>query len=200
MPRITEEAKTATRKRILDASSNLFKSKGFELATTRDIANEAGIATGTLFNYFPAKEDIVMALVTTALSRGADDFEKQQRPDSSIEEDLFLHVSTGLRKLKPYRRYVGPVLETTLSPLVSAASNEQANAVRMAHLERVQHTIAKHDLAPTTWTIALQLYWTLYTGVLAFWVKDSSPKQEDTLAMLDQTVAMFVSWLREQQE
>ena len=40
------------------------------------------------------------------------------------------------------------------------------------------------------------MYWTLYTGVLAFWAGDKSPKQEDTLALLDQSLAMFVAWLR----
>ena len=33
------------------------------------------------------------------------------------------------------------------------------------------------------------------SGVLAFWSKDASPKQEDTLALLDQSLAMFVGWL-----
>jgi hypothetical protein len=36
----------------------------------------------------------------------------------------------------------------------------------------------------------------LYTGVLAFWAGDKSPKQEDTLALLDQSLTMFVGWLR----
>ena len=114
-----------------------------------------------------------------------------------MEEDLFLNVATCLRRLKPYRGYIGPALETTLSPLVASGSNEQAQTIRVDHLERVQQTIARHELSPTKWTIAIQLYWTLYTGVLAFWVKDSSPKQEDTLAMLDQSISMFVSWLKE---
>jgi hypothetical protein len=39
------------------------------------------------------------------------------------------------------------------------------------------------------------LYWTLYTGVLAYWSSDASPRQEDTLALLDQSLAMFVGWL-----
>jgi hypothetical protein len=44
--------------------------------------------------------------------------------------------------------------------------------------------------------VAWQLYWTLYTGVLAFWAEDASPKQEDTLALLDQSLQMFVGWLQ----
>ena len=43
--------------------------------------------------------------------------------------------------------------------------------------------------------MALQLYWTLYTGVLAFWASDASPKQEDTLALLDESMTMFADWL-----
>ena len=48
------------------------------------------------------------------------------------------------------------------------------------------------DVSP----IALQVYWTLYIGVLSFWAADKSPKQEDTLALLDQSIAMFVGWLQ----
>lgn len=197
MPRITAEAKLATRERILDAACNLFQHKGFEQATTRDIANEAGIAAGTLFNYFPTKEEIVMALVTAAFDLAAADFASHQREEATLAEDLFLHVSTGLRKLKPHRKFIGPALETSLSPLASSTVSEQADAVRVTHLETVQQVINRHDMAPPVWTVAMQLYWTLYTGVLAFWVNDSSPKQEDTLAMLDQSIAMYVSWLKE---
>jgi hypothetical protein len=39
------------------------------------------------------------------------------------------------------------------------------------------------------------LYWTLYTGVLAFWASDASPKQENTLALLDESMTMFTGWL-----
>jgi AcrR family transcriptional regulator len=198
MPRITEEAKVATRKRIVESACNLFKTQGFEQATTREIAQQAGIAAGTLFNYFPAKEDILMALASEAFARAGEEFAKQRRPEASLEENLFLNVATGLRKLKSHRKYIGPVIETSFSPLANSAVSEQAGAIRVGHLETVQALIANGGLAPTIWTVAMQLYWTLYTGVLAFWVNDPSPKQEDTLAMLDQSIAMFVSWLKEQ--
>lgn len=196
MARITEQAKQATRMRIINSACDLFKDKGFEQATTRDIAQSAGIATGTLFNYFPTKEEIVMELMATGLEQAADDFAKQQRAEASLEEDLFLHVATGLRRMKVHRKYLGRALETTLSPLSSIS--QQAEAIRVAHLETVEQTIARHELSLAAWTVPMQLYWTLYTGVLAYWVNDASPKQEDSLAMLDQSIAMFVSWLREQ--
>jgi Tetracyclin repressor-like, C-terminal domain len=41
----------------------------------------------------------------------------------------------------------------------------------------------------------MQLYWTLYLGVLAYWAADASPNQEDTLALLDQSLKLFVASL-----
>jgi hypothetical protein len=70
--------------------------------------------------------------------------------------------------------------------------------LRTDHLETVANLVRKHRLPEPT-TVALQMYWTLYTGVLAFWAGDKSPKQEDTLALLDQSLAMFVSWLKSEQ-
>jgi hypothetical protein len=46
--RVTADTKLATRGRILDAARELFVRVGFDVATTRDIASAAGIATGTL--------------------------------------------------------------------------------------------------------------------------------------------------------
>jgi hypothetical protein len=70
----------------------------------------------------------------------------------------------------------------------------------VAHLETVVQIAARHGRQDALSTVALQMYWTLFTGVLAYWAKDRSPRQEDTLALLDQSLAMFVGWLTSQDE
>ena len=49
-----------TRQRILSAALKLFHDRGFEAATMRDIAEEAAVATGAAYYYFPSKDAIVM--------------------------------------------------------------------------------------------------------------------------------------------
>jgi hypothetical protein len=44
--------------------------------------------------------------------------------------------------------------------------------------------------------VFLQLYWTLYLGVFAFWAADDSPGQEDSLALLDQSLKLYVAALK----
>ncbi len=53
----------ARRQQILDAAARIFAEKGLEGATTKEIADAADIAEGTLYNYFKSKNDLVIAII-----------------------------------------------------------------------------------------------------------------------------------------
>lgn len=191
--RVTEERKTATRRQILDAAIELFRSRGFEATTTRDIAAAAEIASGTVFNYFSTKEAIVAAAAGEFLAKARSGFARRPN-EGDLAEELFALVAAELRQLKPLRKFIAPVLETSLSPLING-TNPPCDSLRTDHLELVAGIARRHG-RPELSAVALQMYWTLYTGVLAFWAGDKSPKQEDSLALLDQSLGMFVGWLQ----
>jgi AcrR family transcriptional regulator len=194
--RVTAKTKHETRRRILDAAQDLFRTGGYEATTTRKIAERAGIGIATLFNYFPTKEAIVACLASTALNTAREKFDGESGKRASLAEDLFAFIACELRHLKPYRTFLTPVLETTLSPLGNSRDPAHGDALRTAHLETVTRLAALHGAGDAPTPVALQLYWTLYTGVLAHWATDESPRQEDTLALLDESLTMFAAWLQ----
>ncbi len=53
----------ARRTQILDAATRVFASKGFNRATIRDVAQAAGVADGTIYNYFANKTDLLFGLL-----------------------------------------------------------------------------------------------------------------------------------------
>lgn len=53
---------TRRRREILTAAARVFASKGFAKATTKEIADEADIAEGTLYNYFGGKREMLLAM------------------------------------------------------------------------------------------------------------------------------------------
>lgn len=57
-------AETQTRTRILQAAQRLFASQGFDGTTTRDLAQAAGVAEGTLFRHFANKKAILVEVAT----------------------------------------------------------------------------------------------------------------------------------------
>jgi AcrR family transcriptional regulator len=193
--RITAEEKDATRQRIVQAAVELFKNGGFDATTTRDIARRAGIATGTLFNYFQTKENVLAHLVEQALAKARTAFARQTI-EADLEEELFAFIAAELRQLKPFRKFLPALLDTQLSPLMIPRAGAVDDSLRVAHLEAVIAVARKHGIAELS-TLALQIYWTLYTGVLAFWSADASPKHEDTLVLLDQSLHMFTAWLKQ---
>lgn len=62
---MTKGEKTAAR--ILDAAEIVFAAKGFDGASLRDIATQAGIREPGLYNYFKNKQDLYEAVLDRAL-------------------------------------------------------------------------------------------------------------------------------------
>lgn len=190
--RISEQAKQETRTRILAKSAELFICQGFDETTTRDIAKATGIATGTLFNYFPSKETLAMHLVAEQLDAGAADYLQRRTQDESLTEDLFLFIASGLRRLKPMHSFLGPVFEKSLSPFPRKAACPEGEATRQKHLSCIQEIIIRHGFSVAPDYVAINLYWSLFLGILAFWVNDTSPNQQKSQTLIDYTLQVFV--------
>ena len=56
------ESEHVRRKQLLDAARKIFREKGYEGATVAEIAEEAGLAKGTFYFYYPSKVAIAVAL------------------------------------------------------------------------------------------------------------------------------------------
>lgn len=190
--RISEQAKQETRQRILATAAELFTGKGFEESTTREIALAAGLASGTMFNYFPSKETLAMTMVTDALRLGTEDCRRRRTGREDLVEELFLFIASGLRRLRPLRPFLGPVLERSLSPFPRKSVCPEGDATRQEHLTAVREIIGRHGFTEPPGHVALTIYWSLYLGILACWTSDPSPNQEESRAMIDYSVRVFV--------
>ena len=51
------------KRRILDAAARLFRQRGFARCTVRELAEEVGILSGSLFHHFKSKDDILFAVM-----------------------------------------------------------------------------------------------------------------------------------------
>ena len=69
MPRVSAETKQATRARLLEAAAEEFGRVGLARANVDAISLAAGYAKGTIYNYFPSKEDLFLAVVEEAVTQ-----------------------------------------------------------------------------------------------------------------------------------
>lgn len=62
---LRQQQALARRRQILETALRLFARQGFDGTSTRQIAQEAGIAEGLIFHYFPNKEHLLTAMLET---------------------------------------------------------------------------------------------------------------------------------------
>jgi AcrR family transcriptional regulator len=82
---LRERKKRQTRAAIADAAMELFRAHGFDAVTVADVARAANVSEKTVFNYFPAKEDLVFAAGAerrVALAEAV----RSRRPGASVVE------------------------------------------------------------------------------------------------------------------
>ena len=86
-----QERSRRTVERILDAAAHVFHEQGYSAATTNDIADEAGVSIGSLYQYFPNKDALLVALTQQHIesaTAGLVDLLGQQHAGSGFEPIL----------------------------------------------------------------------------------------------------------------
>src|SRR6516162_8838518 len=98
-----------TRRRIYESALKLFRQKGFEPTTVRDIAAEAGVALGAAYYYFSSKEAIVLAF-----------YQELQAPNRKFCDALFRHAPDTHDPLSPFSAETRPIRERAVEHLRAA--------------------------------------------------------------------------------
>lgn len=84
-----ERSKRKKLERIRAAARRLFAEQGFAETTTRQIAAEADIGTGTLFLYVPSKEDLLVLIFRDEIERAVAEAFENLPEGSLLDEVLF---------------------------------------------------------------------------------------------------------------
>ena len=197
-PRPTPRAED-TRRKIYESALKLFREKGFEQTTMRDIAAKADVALGAAYYYFASKDAIVLAFYQ----------EMQEVSHQSILEAL-----AGRRKLKDRIRYVlekrlellapnrkfcdalfkhAPDANDPLSPF-----SAETRPIRERAIEHLRAALEGGDVkVPADLKARLpQLLWLYQMAIILFWLYDRSPQQQRTQKLMDKSLALLINLLR----
>src|SRR6476661_8703957 len=193
--------KKAIREKIVKAALSLFQTKGFDATTTKAIARKAGIAEGTVFNYFKSKDDIALhffeAEVDQAMAAVRDNPRLKKAP---LEEKLFALVHAQLEYLAPYENFIGAAMIHALKPSSPLGPfSHRAMELRHRYLrfveELIEESIPKKQNA--LGFLAPEVFWIYYMGALLYWLYDTSEGKQHTLAFLDRSLSMGAAMLRQ---
>ena len=197
-PKNTPKAEE-TGKRILDSALDLFREKGFDATTMRDIAQKAEVATGAAYYYYPSKDAIVADFYERSCAEMQPRIEAALAGAKGLENRLRELIAVKLAYFTPNRSVLRSLLRNGADPRhpLSPFSPDTAS-IRAIDIEWFGRILIDggiripKDLEPHLPGVL----WFFQMGVIFFWVIDESPKQARTTRLLELATKSVVTLLR----
>jgi AcrR family transcriptional regulator len=203
LPLMLQSPQTAkaeeTRAKILDTALRLFRERGFDRTTMRDVAAEAGVATGAAYYYFRSKEELVMAFYLRTAEEARDEFTAALAATKDLRKRIRAIIEIKLRQFEDHRSLMTALLKAgvdprdPLSPFGAETAEVREESVEWfaRAMDGANVTIPK-DLEPHL----PRLIWLYHMGLIYFWIVDQSPGQRRTRRLLDGTLDLIMQLLR----
>lgn len=106
-PRPREPWRERKRAQILEAASRIFAKRVYHLVSMEEVARVARVGKGTLYRYFPSKEDLYLAIVDAAFGLLIDRLEAERvaavPPPTALRRMIEAIVETFARHLPFFR-------------------------------------------------------------------------------------------------
>jgi AcrR family transcriptional regulator len=191
---LRERKKIKTREQLLAAATELFIDRGYDATTVDEIAARAEVSRKTAFNYFPRKDDYLVAR--------ADDRRRaivalldaeQERPVSTA--DRLTHALTVLCDMIQDEAAANRAL---LRAYARAGGQLQAgaSATAMVFARTIRHGQQQGDIrADVDAGAAGRLLFDAYLGAVIRWASDE-PVDEDLNTTVGQALEIILAGLR----
>lgn len=183
-----------TRVRILHAALQLFREKGYEAATMRDIAVAAGVATGAAYYYFDSKDAIVLAFYQEAAAAMTPLLEEVLTRSADVGKRLAGIFEVKLGYFEPSRRLLAALAVHVDPAHPLSPFSEATAAIREQDIGLFERAISGSKLhVPDDLARCLpRLIWMYQMGIILYWIHDRSAGQAKTRALIDGSLRLVV--------
>jgi TetR/AcrR family transcriptional repressor of mexJK operon len=152
MPRLTAHARRALveerRQQILTAAAAVFADKGFDRATIRDVARAAGIADGSIYNYFRDKQDLLVHLPHQFIRPPIEALRAASSADQSLAPEMLLQsMAQNIVNVMTQNRELARVLFTSVPLMDEDLRAEYMRQVPLYAFEALEKYITTQQAA-----------------------------------------------------
>lgn len=145
---IQQQLIAARRSQILDAAAIVFSEKGFHPTTIKDIAHQAGIADGTIYNYFANKSALLIAILDRMRDQIVQNVDLSALTSGDVRRILrafLVHPLTALQA-DDFALFRVIMSETLVNPELRALYDQKILQPTFAVAESLLETLADQGL------------------------------------------------------
>lgn len=165
----TQERSWATYRAILDATTHILITKGYEALTTNHVAEVAGVSIASLYQYFPNKESLVATLHTdhakqtrstiNTLLKNAEDTKTITMIDLFVEAMIASHIDNP-ELHRVFQEEIPRLLKTAI---LEEGNDQFLETIALITRNTNYSEITQKDLA---WTIRIITHAIIHQGII----------------------------------
>ena len=186
-----------TRSHILSTALRVFRERGLESATMRELAAAAGASLGSAYYYFPSKEAIIQAYYDDVQAEHARRLAAalaEKRLD--LKDRLRAAFHSKLDILQGDRKLLSALFHFTGEPhhpLSALGRGTRKN--RQQSMSVFLAALGEERLPDDIRAILPPALWALHMGILLYFIYDDSPEQQRTRRLVDGVLTLIVRLL-----
>lgn len=199
-----ERAKAERRERLKRAAFEVFAEKGYEAATTREIAQRAGVGTATLFRYAEQKRDLLLMMVNDGLAAATSRSRVLLAEDAALIDRL---VAVFAPRYRYWARHLALARDAMHETVLARASGNASPEVRRylqgraalveLLVEIVRREQARRAVEPREdAAVIATLFLTIYLSQLRLWIAGRRPVVARGIADLRRLLSLAIDGVR----
>jgi AcrR family transcriptional regulator len=182
---------------VLEVALGLFRKRGFDKTTMREIAAESGMSLGAAYYYFPSKEAIVLEYYEQRRSEQEVLARKAYAETTDLRSRLGAAFHATLDVLRADRRLMGALFRSVGDPSdpVSVLGKGTKN-LRTRSIDVLGEALDGQGLPDDVRALAAPALWALQMGMLLYVLYDRSAGQTRTRTLVDRSLDLVVPLLQ----
>ncbi len=192
-PQRREIKKSITREKIINSSKELFFKKGYEKTTIAEIAEKSDIATGTVYNYFNSKGEILLEILKSEVKeKFSNDKVSWFIKEAPLKERILLTLKDYFDILSSYSRYLWSELlslslkENSIKEKLQEMDIEVLSLIN-SMISEEKRKIKKH-FEPSSIGLSIIFMFIFY---FMLWSSDKNFKKENLFSSMSQFIDML---------
>jgi AcrR family transcriptional regulator len=148
-----------TKLKLIDAALSLFAAQGYEKTTIKEIAKEAGVSLGLLYNYFPSKQELLKQIIVneTFVSRVPQYLKENE--DKSVKINIlaianefyrFIIANEKIMRLLTFESFINPEVAALFECYIHEEKSVLINYLK-AKIEAGE--LRQHDVEETIYIL-----------------------------------------------
>jgi len=184
----------ATQQHVFESALKLFRRRGFERTTMRDIAQAAGLSLGAAYHHFRSKDELVLAYYEWIQAEHESLVQAACPPAADLRTKLSTLLCTKLQLLGRDRKLLAALfgnLGDVSHPL--SVFSKRTTGIRERSVAQFVAVLGEPSVPEELRGALGRGLWLAHLGVFLFFIHDGSPKQLRTHKLVDTLVDLVAS-------